>query len=259
MSTALVEVGGQAPPVRQRERMAGMARAGLRVLVSVVPSLVGSGFWGALKGFFLFGSFGLVMAGVFVLVPRLSGAAPTPVWLEVLSFVLTPLALALSGGYVLMVHAVSARLAREVQERGLMGYAYAVIKPATLQAARRLRGAGATSREELTRAIEQSVAERLKEEQEEEPDAPPSRTERLERFLMEQSRRVLGLIALRAVVTSPDVPSAVRELETLAIDRLEGALVETLEDMFFIQKVLALGAGVLVAAVPTFILLALSR
>ncbi|RYZ43225.1 MAG: hypothetical protein EOO71_04670 [Myxococcaceae bacterium] len=258
MSTALVEVKEEAPPSRQRERMAGMARAGLRLLVSVVPSLVGTGFWGALKGFLLFGTFGLVMAGVFVLVPRLSGAAPTPVWLEVLSFVLTPLALALSGGYVLMVHGVSARLAHEAQERGLMRYAYAVLKPATLQAARRLRGAGTTSREELTRAIEQSVAEHLK-ELPEEPDAPPSRTERLERFLMEQSRRVLGLIALRAVVTAPDVPTAVRELETLAINRLEGALVETLEDLFFLQKVLALGAGVLVAAVPTFILLALSR
>ncbi|MCY1035353.1 hypothetical protein OV207_28160 [Corallococcus sp. BB11-1] len=63
--------------------------------------------------------------------------------------------------------------------------------------------------------------------------------------------------ALRAVLTAPDVPSAVRELETLAIDRLEGALVATLEDLFFVQKMLALGAGVLVAAVPTFILLAL--
>ncbi|MCY1039698.1 hypothetical protein OV208_00080 [Corallococcus sp. bb12-1] len=258
MSTALVEVKDEATPVRQRERMAGMARAGLRMLVSVVPSLVGSGFWGALKGFFLFGSFGLVMAGVFVLVPRLSGAAPTPLWLEVLSFVLTPLALALSGGYVLMVHGVSARLAREVQERGLMRYAYAVIKPATLQAAQRLRGTGTLNRKELTRAIEQSVAERLKEVPGEHA-GPPSRTEQVERFLMEQSRRVLGLIALRAVVTSPDVPSAVRELETLAIDRLEGALVETLEDMFFVQQLLALGAGVLVAAVPTFILLALSR
>ncbi|WP_244237256.1 hypothetical protein [Corallococcus llansteffanensis] len=72
---------------------------------------------------------------------------------------------------------------------------------------------------------------------------------------MEQSHRVLGLIALRAVLTAPDMPTAVRELETLAIDRLEGALV----DMFFIQKVLALRAGVLVAAVPTFILLALSH
>ncbi|RKG66532.1 hypothetical protein D7W79_36455 [Corallococcus exercitus] len=242
-----------APP---RESMGGMARAGLRSLVAMVPALLGSGVKGALKGFFVFGCFGLGLAGVFVLAPRWTGAAPTPAWLDVLSVVLTPLALAVAGGSVWMLHGVSSRLASEVRARGLMGYAYAILKPATLQVARRLRGAGTPGRAELTRAIEQSVAERMLEPEEE---SASSRTPWLEGFLMDQSRRVLGLIALRSVLTSPDMPSAVRELETLAIDRLEGVLEETLEDVFFLQMVLTLGAGILVAAVPTLLLLFLPR
>ncbi|RKG53519.1 hypothetical protein D7X30_31675 [Corallococcus sp. AB011P] len=245
----------EAPP---RESMGGMTRAGMRSLLAMVPALLGSGVGGALKGFFLFGCFGLVLAGVFVLAPRFTGAAPTPSWLNYLSFVLTPLPLALAGGYVWMLHGVSSRLASEVRARGLMGYAYAILKPATLQVARRLRGASTPSRAELTRAIEESVAERMR-EPEEERESAASRAGWLEGFLMDQSRRVLGLIALRAVLTSPDVPSAVRELEMLAIDRLEGVLEETLEDLFFLQMVLTLGVGVLVAALPTFLLLFLPR
>ncbi|RKH56486.1 hypothetical protein [Corallococcus aberystwythensis] len=240
-----------APP---RESTGSIVRAGLRSLIALVPALLGSGVKGALKGFFLFGCFGLALAGVFVLAPRWTGAAPTPAWLDVLGFVLTPLALAVAGGYVWMLHGVSSRLASEVRARGLMGYAYAILKPATLQVARRLRGAGTPGRAELTRAIEQSVAERMR-EPEEARESASSRATWLEGFLMDQSRRVLGLIALRAVLTSPDMPSAVRELETLAIDRLEGVLEETLEDLFFLQMVLTLAAGILVAALPTLLLL----
>lgn len=246
---------GAAPP---RASMGSIIRAGLRSIVALVPALLGSGVKGALKGFFLFGCFGLVLAGVFVLAPRWTGAAPAPSWLSVLGFVLTPLSLAVAGGYVWMLHGVSSRLASEVRARGLMGHAYAILKPATLKVAQRLRGASTLDREGLTRAIEQSVAERMH-EPEEVRDSAASRAGWLEGFLMDQSRRVLGLIALRAVLTSPDMPSAVRELELLAIDRLEGVLEETLEDLFFLQMVLALGAGLLVAAVPTLLLLFLPR
>jgi hypothetical protein len=245
----------EAPPVAPPPSMASMVRAGLRSLVGMVPALLGSGVLGALKGFFLFGFVGLGLAGAFWWAPHWTGAAPTPGWLEALSFVITPLALAVAGGYVWMLHGVSSRLAGEVRKRGLMGYAYAVLKPAMLKVARGLRGGGTPSREELTRAIEQSVAERLRESQQEAPDAPASRIEGVERFLMEQSRRVLGLIAVRAVLTAPDMASAVHELEAMALDRLEGVLEETLEDLFLLQMVLAFGAGLLVAAVPTFLLL----
>lgn len=255
MSLAALKPRDVTPP---RESTGSIVRSGLRSLVALVPALLGSGVKGALKGFFLFGCFGLALAGVFALAPRWTGAAPTPPWLNYLSFVLTPLALAVAGGYVWMLHGVSSRLASEVRARGLMGYAYAILKPATLQVARRLRGAGTPGRAELTRAIEQSVAEHMR-EPEEARESAASRAGWLEGFLMDQSRRVLGLIALRAVLTSSDMPSAVRELELLALDRLEGVLEETLEDLFFLQMVLALGAGLLVAALPTLLLLFLSR
>jgi len=234
--------------------MAQWGRGGLGVFVSLVPRLLGAGAWGALKGAISFGAFGLLMALAFALSPRVTGGAPIPTGLLALSFVLTPLALALSGGYVLMLQGVGERLAREVQERRLMGYAYAILKPSALMVARRLRGREGLGRAELLQSIEESVAERMR-DLAPERDAAPSRLEWLEEFLMEQSRRVLGLIALRSVLTAPDVPSAIHALESLAIDRLETALVETLEDLFFLQRLVALGLGVLVAAVPTLVLL----
>ncbi|MCP3102865.1 hypothetical protein LZ198_28705 [Myxococcus sp. K15C18031901] len=248
------DMGGTRVVSGTRRRLAGLARGGVRLFVGVVPALLGAGLWGALKGMFLFGAFGALMAGVFALSPRFTGGAPIPPWLLFTSFVVTPLSLALAGGYVLMLQGVGDRLAREVQSRGLMGYVYAVIKPAALQVAQRLRGKGRLGRAELVQAIEQSVVERLRQPASEREEAP-SRMEWLEQFLMEQSHRVLGLVALRSVLTAPDVPSAIESLETLAIDRLEGALVETLEDLYFVQRLLALGLGVVLAAVPTLLLL----
>ncbi|WP_338863213.1 hypothetical protein [Myxococcus stipitatus] len=239
----------EAPQVPARKAK-HMARAGLRVFLGALPSLLGSSVWGALKGFFLFGFVGLVLAGTFIAVPRYLAWPPTPTWLELLSLGLTPLSLALAGGYVLMLHAVASRIAQEAQERRWMAHAYAILKPAALQLAQRLRGTGKLDRKELLHAIEESVSERLSDPSE--ARSPPSQ---LERFLMEQSRRVLGAVALRTVLTAPDVPTAVRGLETLAVERLEMTLVETLEDLFFVQQVLVSGVGVLVAAIPTFILL----
>lgn len=244
----------EATPTSKRQVVKGVARAGLRMLVGVVPGLVGSGLWGAVKGFFLFGTLGLALAGTFLVAPRLLGMPPTPGWLEVLSLGLTPFALALAGGFALMLNGIGSRLAEEAQERGWMGYAYAVLKPAALQVAQRLRSTGPLGRKELIQAIKSSVAEQQREPPEEDT-GPPSRTQRLERFLMEQSYRVLGAVALRTVLTAPDSETAVRELETLAVDRLEVSLVERLEDLFFVQQVLALVVGVLIAAIPTFILL----
>jgi hypothetical protein len=156
-----------------------------------------------------------------------------------------------------MLQGATSRLAHEAQERGLVGYLYAIIKPVVMQVGRRLKGSGTLSRADLTHAIERSMAERLREAASASDQEPPSRTERLERFLMEHSRRVLGLVAVRAALTAPDVPTAVRNLEELGIDRLEEALAETLEDLFFFQVMLALGAGLLVAAVPPLLMLLL--
>ncbi|HYI02199.1 hypothetical protein [Hyalangium sp.] len=244
----------QAPSLKKREQLVKVARAGLRTLVSVVPSLVGAGLWGAVKGAVIFGMVGVLVSVGYLLLPRWMGTPPTPLWLDILSGVLPPVALSLAGGYALMLQAVTSRLAHETQERGLVGYLYAIIKPVAVQAAHRLRGSGTLSRAELTRVIDDSLAERLREAASASDQEPPSRTAKLERFLMEHSRRVLGLVALRAALSAPDVPTAVKNLETLGIDRLEFALAETLEDLFFFQMILSLGAGVLVAAVPSLIM-----
>jgi hypothetical protein len=248
----------QATPVpSKREQLLALTRSGLRLFLSVVPSLVWAGLLGALKGVVLFGLTGLVAGATFVLLPRLLGLPPAPLWLEILGFLLPPFALSLSGGYILMVQRATERLAREVQERGMVRYLYAVIKPVLVQVGRRLRGQGTLSRAELSRAIESSVAEQLKEAAADGEQAPHSLGERMEGFLMMQSRRVLGLLALRAALTAPDVSTAAHNVEELGIARLEMALADTLEDLFFVQMLLALVAGVLVAASPAVIRLLL--
>ncbi|WP_426744615.1 hypothetical protein VZQ01_23570 [Myxococcus faecalis] len=251
---------GDAPtataPKSPRRSAVSAALSNLWPVLRVTFSLLGSGLWGALKGFFIFGCVGLALALAFVLAPLWLGSARGPPWLDMLSLVLMPLSLAVTGGYAMMLRGGASRLGAEAEKRGWLGYLYAVIKPAARQLAGRLRSKGTLSRKELLRAVKESVAERASE-----PSAPStvaSRLGGLERFFMEQSYRVLGAIAVRAVVASPDSATAVRELESLAIERLQVALVERLEDLFLVQQVLALGVGLLVGAIPLFILLLLS-
>ncbi|WP_408888893.1 hypothetical protein ACJ2CR_31655 [Myxococcus faecalis] len=251
---------GDAPtataPKSPRRSAVSAALSNLWPVLRVTFSLLGSGLWGALKGFFIFGCVGLALALAFVLAPLWLGSARGPPWLDMLSLVLMPLSLAVTGGYAMMLRGGASRLGEEAEKRGWLGYLYAVIKPAARQLAGRLRSKGTLSRKELLRAVKESVAERASG-----PSAPStvaSRLGGLERFFMEQSYRVLGAIAVRAVVASPDGATAVRELESLAIERLQVALVERLEDLFLVQQVLALGVGLLVGAIPLFILLLLS-
>ncbi|MCP3059168.1 hypothetical protein LXT21_10330 [Myxococcus sp. K38C18041901] len=243
-------------PEGPRRSVATVARSNLWPVLRLTFSLLGSGLWGALKGFFIFGCAGLALALAFVLAPLWLGSTRGPPWLDMLSLLLMPLSLAVTGGYAMMLHGGASRLGEEAEKRGWLGYLYAVIKPAAQQLAGRLRNKGSLSRKELLRAVKESVAERAGGPSS--PSTAASRLGGLERFFMEQSYRVLGAIAVRAVVASPDGATAVRELESLAIERLQVALVERLEDLFLVQQILALGVGLLVAAIPLFILLMLS-
>ncbi|MFP2960761.1 hypothetical protein ACLEPN_23810 [Myxococcus sp. 1LA] len=231
-------------------RVAGALGQGLLVAFR----LMGVGLLGALKGGALFGLVGLGLAAATYALPRWLGVPPAPTWLVVLSAVLPPLALSVAGGYAFMLQAVSGRLAEEAKARGVVGRVYAVLKPVTVQVARRLQGTGSLSREELSRVVDESVSEHLRQAELSWSEAPPSRMAEVERFLMEQSRRVLGVLALRAVVSAPDSATAVRNLETLGIDRVEMTLAERLEDLFFLQVLLAFGAGVLMAATPALLM-----
>ncbi|WP_426750033.1 hypothetical protein [Myxococcus sp. Y35] len=217
--------------------------------------LMGAGLLGAFKGGVLFGLVGLAVGAGTWFLPGWLGGAPPPTWLVVLGVVLPPLALSVSGGYAFMLQAVSGRLAHEAKERGVVGRMYAVLKPVTVQVSRRLQGTGSLSREELSRVVDESLSEHLRQVEQARSEASSSRMAEVERFLMEQSRRVLGVLALRAVVSAPDSATAVRNLEALGIERVEMTLMERLEDLFFLQVLLAFGAGALVAATPALLTL----
>ncbi len=257
MRTQAAEVQTEAQVVEapaKAEQTATLARSGMRLLMGLVPSLLKAGVLGALKGLFLFGVLGVGVGGAYVYAPSLLGLPAAPGWLTALGLLLPPVALALAGGYALMVRGFTGRLAEEAQQLGLVRYLYAIIKPALAQAARRVSGKGDVSRAELKSAIKQSVAEQVREAMEARAEGPPSFLKKVEGFLAENSRRVLGLVAVKAVLTAPDRGTAVKNLEEVGLERVEVVLSETLEDLFFFQMLLALGAGVLVSAVPAFLM-----
>lgn len=257
MRSQAVEAQKEAEAVEapaQGEQAASLARSGLRLLAGVVPSLLKAGVLGALKGVFLFGALGVGVGAAYVYAPSMLGLPAASGWLTALGMLLPPLALALAGGYALMVRGFTGRLAEEAQELGLVRYLYAIIKPALAQVSRRVSGKVNLSRAELKSAIKQSVAEQVRDAMEARAEGPRSFLKQVEGFLAENSRRVLGLVAVKAVLTAPDQATAMKNLEEVGIERVELVLSETLEDLFFFQMLLALGAGVLVSAVPALLM-----
>lgn len=257
MSTQTLRVQSEVEAVEgpgKGEQAAALARSGVKLLISLVPSLLKGAVLGALKGLFLFGILGVGVGGAYVFAPSLLGVPAAPGWLLALGMLLPPLALAVAGGYALMVRGFTGRLAEEAQERGLVRYLYAIIKPALAQVSRRLGGKEQLSRAELSRAIKASVAEQVRDAMDARAQGPRSFRQKVEGVLAENSYRVLGLVAVKAAVTAPNGATAVKNLEEIGIERVETTLSETLEDLFFFQLLLALGAGVLVSAVPAFLM-----
>jgi len=232
-------------------RLADITRAGLRAMCEVIPRVVWAGFKGSFAGFFLAGFLGLGVAALGVAFEHLRGVT-FPTWVTVLDFVITPLAFALAGGYGGGVRGSMQKLAEELVQRRLVAYLYAIIKPSCVAALARVRAQGEG---DLAVELRAQLDERLRLARIAEPDAPRSLGERLERSLAHLSERMLCLAVLRVAMTAKNRDEATQRIEALSIEHIEHLLVDTLEDLFLQQVVLAYAAALLIAAAPHLVFL----
>jgi hypothetical protein len=235
--------------------LAGMARDTLSALLALVPRALWRGVKGGLLGFLLAGLVGLAAAGASATLLSL------PSWLDWLQLFWVPLALSLGGAYVGAVNGLLSAVTEELQRRGLALRLYGIVKPAARAAARRLaaRAPGRGGAVEVGAALREELETRLGDPAElgqgTQRSERTERTERslfarFERFLAVRSRRVLCFSAVRSIVQAKDPASARAALETLGADTLEGWMVETVEDLFLTQLVLAAALSLLAAALP---------
>lgn len=227
----------------ERPTLAAMAQGALSALLALVPRALWRGVKGGSLGFVLAGLLGLAAAGASATFLSLPG------WLDWLQLFWVPLALSLGGAYVGAVNGLLTAVTEELERQGLGLRLYGIVKPAARAALRRL-AAGAPGRggaQEVGAAMRDELDVRLGEPP---AAAPPSFAARLERFLAVRSRKALCLSAVRGVVQAKDPAAARAALETLGAETLQGWMVETVEDLFLTQLVLAAALSLVAAALP---------
>src|SRR4051794_19850861 len=101
-------------------KLKALARQGGVAVVSIVPRVALSGLLGALKGLVIMGLIGGALAGASALMWKSFGFA-APNWL-LASLALTPVVMALAGGYTGAVRGLLQGLAAQLVERKLLAY-----------------------------------------------------------------------------------------------------------------------------------------
>lgn len=232
---------------------AELARSAGQALLQAIPSLVGGGFFGALKGVLLQGLLGVGLAGATAFIWS-RAEVQVPAWLFV-TLVLTPVVLGLAGGYTGAIRGVLQGLAEQLVEKRLVAWVYALVKPACVTAVKRLREAPA--------ADAASVAARLQHELEQsfagadEEGAPASKRERVVRFVAQRSRRVFVVAVVGHVAGAKSAGEAVAQVESLTLPALERVLVETLEDLFSLKLMLVTVLSLLLCVAPQLVFVVL--
>lgn len=229
-----------------------LALQGGQVFLSTAPRLVVGALWGSVTGFFAGALLGSALAGLAWWLWL--GAAHLPSWLSV-SLVLTPIVLALAGGYIGFVRGVLSALAKQVVEKKLLAWVYAQVKPAAVTA---LAAVGSSNSAQLASRVRDEVAKRFAMEEAEAP-APKTLAERVARFVTLRSRRMLAWSVVAHLARATTGAAAAAEIETLGLEKLELIVVSSLEDLFSMKLNLIAGAALVVCAVPQLIFLVLGH
>ncbi len=225
------------PVEAQSGSLVDMGKSAFLALVELVPRAAWRGIKGGFFGFFL---------GVFLGLAVAYGSSllfPLPDWLKVTQLLWVPLCLGLGASWLGALNGLVSTLTEEIARRRLAARIYAIVKPACLAAANRVRGGQADNlAEELRTALDQRMTP---------ADGPPgSLAQRVEHFVAMRSQRVLCFSAVRSVAQAKDRSSAVAALESLGVERLEAMMVETLEDMFSTHMLLAALVALVAASLP---------
>lgn len=247
MTGAGSALGVQQSRSQPGSKLAEYGAQGVYALISVVPGLVGSGFVGAIRGFFSLGLAAAIMTALLQLSCSWVGLE-LPSWLWVVHWIVWPLSFGIAGGYVGGARALLARLSREVAERNLVVYLYAIVRPTLSHVACSMeRGAGRLTPTTLRQELQTSARSTLERLVERTPAA--GWIERVQTWVGLRMQLMLTLAAL-PVMTSTERQEVVAELEAVSVERVEEALADSIRGLFDTQVMLAGGVAALVSGVP---------
>jgi hypothetical protein len=236
---------GTASAAGGRKRLATLALEGGKAFLSIVPRVVLGALAGAAGGFVLGVALGSALSGAALFLWR---AVDLPGWLRI-SLVLTPVVLALAGGYVGFVRGILSALARQVVEKKLLSWVYAQVKPA---AATALGKVGSSDAGRLAGAVRDELASVFAREEQEAP-RPQGLAERVAHFVTLRSRRMLAFTVVAHLARAKTGAQAAEEIETLGLQKLELIVVSSLEDLFSMKLNLVAGLAFLACLAPQLV------
>ncbi|MFT3711764.1 MAG: hypothetical protein QM817_29345 [Archangium sp.] len=222
-----------------------LALQGGRAFLSTAPKLVGGAFFGIIGGVFTGAFVGALLAGASLLLWR---GSTLPAWMNA-SLALTPVVLALAGGYVGFVRGVLSALAKQVVEKKLIAWVYAQVKPAAVNA---LAKVGSSDAVKLAAAVRDEIGAVFAKEEAEAPK-PESFADKVAHFITLRSRRMLALSVVSHLARARTGAEAAEEIEKLGIEKLELIVVSSLEDLFSMKLNLVSGAALLVCIAPQLV------
>lgn len=214
-------------------RALALAAQGGAAFLSVAPSLIGGVLKGAVLGALAMGALGV---GLSLGAQLLWASTALPGWLHA-SLFLTPVVLGVAGVVVGGVRGLLGALARALVEKKLVAWTYARVKPVVVSVARRARGA-------KPEVVAELVREALAQTEQPAPGgAQQGLADRVLDFAVTRSRRLMALALVAHVARAKSGAEAVEELEHLGLQKLEGILVGSLEDLFAVKlNLIAAGA-----------------
>ncbi|MDP2272584.1 MAG: hypothetical protein Q8K32_17755 [Archangium sp.] len=223
------------------EKLAALAAQGSRVFLSAVPRIALGGLGGAFTGFFIMGVLGALLSFASAMMWR--GNPDIPAWLSASLFV-TPLVLAVAGVFLGGVRGLLAALAGQLQEKKLVAYLYAQVKPAIVVAVQKSSGANP---QQLAAEVQAQLSRTFAGEPGQKQE---SVVDRLAHWVTMRSRRVLALTLVTHVARAENGAAAAGELEKLGVAKLEEIVVGNLEDLFALKLTLVAGGALLLSFVP---------
>ena len=222
-------------------RLEALAAQGSRVFLSAVPRIALGGLSGAFTGFFIMGLLGALLSFASAMMWREN--PDIPAWLSASLFV-TPLVLALAGVFIGGVRGLLAALAGQLQEKKLVAYLYAQVKPAIVVAVQKSSGANP---ERLAAEVQAQLSRTFAEEPGQKKE---SVADQLAHWVTMRSRRVLALTLVTHVARAENGAAAAGELEKLGVAKLEDIMLGNLEDLFALKLTLVAGGALLLSFVP---------
>lgn len=224
------------------EKLQSLAVQGSRAFLSSVPRIALGGLKGGFIGLFAAVTLGFLLALGSALLWR--GNAELPGWLSA-SLFLMPVVLGLAGLFIGAVQGLLAALAGQLEQKKLVAYLYAQVKPAVVAALKKSTGSDPA---QLAAEVQAQLGSSLGEDPA--AEKPKGFGDGLAHWVTMRSRRVLALSVVAHVARAKDRNEAAAELEKLGVAKLEDIVLGTLEDLFAVKLTLVAAGALVLSFAP---------